>query len=385
MANRSSERELSLRLPALLSALLVAFTIEFDNEFEHRMPHRTTRHGRTEGAGPRPWLISMAMWVHVMRLVPEEGISARDLVRRSQLTPKSMKVLVKRVGRWWGYLELEPDPDGRVSPPASEWLVRPTKAGREAQRIWSLLTDEIEARWTDRFGKKAVGDLRAALVDVVGRLDVDPPDYPLGEPRLPPRQRTEGDARLPLTALLSKVLLALAIDFDDHSDLSLEIYTAGVGSRLPICANVLRLIGDNGVAVARIPELSGVDKMAIDNWVRILDKCGYIEVATVPGGRRRVAHPGTRRRDAWRRLYLRPCGHHLRPWAGGAPRCHGWSPCYRRAFLTKSSVPWPTSNRSPPCQLPRRWRRTASGPSAVPRAAECHRSAWWKRTSPRSW
>ena len=302
MANRSSERELSLRLPALLSALLVAFTIEFDNEFEHRMPHRTTRHGRTEGAGPRPWLVSMAMWVHVMRLVPEEGISARDLVRRSQLTPKSMKVLVKRVGRWWGYLELEPDPDGRVSPPASEWLVRPTKAGREAQRIWSLLTDEIEARWTDRFGKKAVGDLRAALVDVVGRLDVDPPDYPLGEPRLPPRQRTEGDARLPLTALLSKVLLALAIDFDDHSDLSLEIYTAGVGSRLPICANVLRLIGDNGVAVARIPELSGVDKMAIDNWVRILDKCGYVEVATDPGRRRRQARltpKGVRARDAY--------------------------------------------------------------------------------------
>jgi len=302
MANRSSERELSLRLPALLSALLVAFTIEFDNEFEHRMPHRTTRHGRTEGAGPRPWLISMAMWVHVMRLVPEEGISARDLVRRSQLTPKSMQVLVKRVGRWWGYLELEPDPDGRVSPPASEWLVRPTKAGREAQRIWSLLTDEIEARWTDRFGKKAVGDLRAALVDVVGRLDVDPPDYPLGEPRLPPRQRTEGDARLPLTALLSKVLLALAIDFDDHSDLSLEIYTAGVGSRLPICANVLRLIGDNGVAVARIPELSGVDKMAIDNWVRILDKCGYVEVATDPGRRRRQARltpKGVRARDAY--------------------------------------------------------------------------------------
>jgi DNA-binding MarR family transcriptional regulator len=303
MVNTRAEQELSLRLPALLSALLVAFTIEFDNEFEHRMPHRTTRHGRTAGAGPRPWLISMAMWVHVMRLVPEDGISVRELIRRSQLTPKSMQVLVKRVGRWWGYLELGPDPaDGRTNPPASEWLVRPTKAGREAQSIWALLTDEIEARWNDRFGQKAVGDLRTALADVVGRLDGDFPDYPLGEPRLPPRQRTEGDTQLPLTALLSKVLLALALDFDDHSDLSLEIYTAGVGSRLPICANVLRLIDDNGVAVARIPELSGVDKMAIDNWVRILDKCGYIEVATVPGGRRRVARltpKGVRARDAY--------------------------------------------------------------------------------------
>ena len=172
----------------------------------------------------------MAMWVHVMRLVPEDGISARDLVRRSQLTPKSMQGLVKRVGQWWGYLELGPDPaDGRASPPASEWLVRPTKAGREAQSIWALLTDEIEARWNDRFGQKAVSDLRTAVADVVGRLDVDLPDYPLGEPRLPPRQQAEGDAQLPLTALLSKVLLALALDFDDHSDLSLEIYTAGMG------------------------------------------------------------------------------------------------------------------------------------------------------------
>src|SRR5664280_2775651 len=56
----------------------------------------------------------------------------------------------------------------------------------------------------------------------------------------------------------------------------------------------------------------------------------------------------------------------------------------RRAFLTKSSVPCPTASFVPPYQLPRRCRRIAAGPSAVPRAAACQRSAWWKRTSPRS-
>ncbi len=70
------------------------------------------------------------------------------------------------------------------------------------------------------------------------------------------------------------MLLALALDFDVHSDLSLEVYTAAVGSRLPICANVLRLIGDDGIAVVELPELSGVDRTAIDNWVGILDKRG---------------------------------------------------------------------------------------------------------------
>ena len=304
MATTYSDEHHRLGLAALLSALLVAFTIEFDNEFEHRMPHRTTRHGRTAGAGARPWLISMAMWVHVMRLVPEDGISARDLARRSQLTPQSMQNLVKRVGQWWGYLELGPDPaDRRAKPPASEWLVRPTEAGREAQRIWAPLTDEIQSRWNDRFGQKAVDDLRATLMDVVARLEVDLPDYLLGEPRLPRRQPTEGDTQLPLTALLSKVLLALALDFDDHSNLSLGIYTSGVGSRLPICANVLRLIDDDGVAVVKIPELSGVDKMSIDNWVGILDKRGYVEVATDSGGRRRrvarLTPKGVRTRDTY--------------------------------------------------------------------------------------
>jgi DNA-binding MarR family transcriptional regulator len=303
MATRHPDEGHRLDLTALLSALFVAFTIEFDNEFEHRMPHSTTRHGRTAGAGPRPWLVSMAVWMHVMRLVPEEGISAGDLARRSHLDAKSMQLLVKRVGQWWGYLDIGPGPDDRrAKPPPSQWLVRPTEAGRRAQRIWAPLADEIEARWNDRFGQEALDDLRSALRDVAARLDSDLPDFLGGEARLAARQPTEGDTPLPLSALLSKVLAALALDFDNHSDLSLGIYTAGAGSRLPICANVLRVIAQDGVAVAKIPELSGVDKMAVDNWIGILDKRGYIEVATDPGARRRVARlsaKGVRARDAY--------------------------------------------------------------------------------------
>lgn len=178
-----------------------------------------------------------------------------------------------------------------------------TSAGLKAQGIWTPLTDEVEERWTDRFGPAAEDALRTALMDVVARLDMDPPDYlPVGEPRLPSRRVLEGDARLPLTALLSKVLLALALDFDDQSDLSLGVYTSGAGSRLPICANVLRLIDTDGVAVAKIPQLSGVAKMSIDNWIGSLDKLGYVEVATDSSRRRRVARltpKGLRVRDAY--------------------------------------------------------------------------------------
>jgi DNA-binding MarR family transcriptional regulator len=305
MATTRSDEGHGLGLAALLSALLVAFTIEFDNEFEHRMPHRTTRHGRTAGTGPRPWLVSMAVWDLVMRLVPADGISVRDLVRQSQLDAKSTRGLVKRVGQWWGYLELVPDPaDRRAKPSASELLVRPTEAGKLAQSIWAPLADEINDRWNERFSAEAVEDLRLALTGVVAQLNVDPADKQLGgQPRRLHGKPSAGDARLPLTVLLSRVLQGLALDFDDHSDLSLGIYTSGAGSRLPICANVLRLMGDAGVAVTEIPSLSGVDKMTIDNWIGILEKRSYLEVTTESTGRRRrvarLIAKGVRARDAY--------------------------------------------------------------------------------------
>jgi DNA-binding MarR family transcriptional regulator len=75
-----------------------------------------------------------------------------------------------------------------------------------------------------------------------------------------------------------------------------------VASRLPICANVLRLIDDDGLAIAQIPERSGVAKMAIDNWVGSLHKHGYLKVATESDGRRRrvarLTVKGVRARDA---------------------------------------------------------------------------------------
>lgn len=247
----------------------------------------------------------MAMWVHIMRLVPEAGISAGDLVERSQLSRKSTQNLVKRLGQWWGYLDVITDPaDGRAKPPASEWLVHPTEAGRMAQTIWSPLADEVEERWNNRFGPSELGDLRASLSDVLAGLDVDPPDYlPVGEPRLPRRRPSRGDPRLSLSALLAKVLLALSLDFDEYSDLSLGIYTSTVGSRLPICANVLRLIGDDGSAVAAIPEHSGVARMTVDNWIGSLAKHGYLKTDTESGGRRRrmarLTTKGAHARDSY--------------------------------------------------------------------------------------
>ncbi len=298
----------SLPLPALLSQLVVAFTIEFDNEFEHQMPHRTTRYGFTPGFPRGPWLVSMAMWVHCMRFVPEDGITAGELVRCSHLSAESATMVVKRMSRWWGYLVVEPNVVGTGDKPSrADWLVRPTPDGLRAQKVWEPLTEIVEKRWRVRFGDATINQLRASLWAIVKQFDLDLPDYlPVGEPRLRPMVRPPKKlgGHVALSALLSKVLLMFALEFEDESDLSLGIYTAGHPSRLAISANVLRVLDERGVRLADIPALSGVAKMTVDNWMGVLEGHRYLDVGAEPGSRFKVARltaKGIRARD----LYLR--------------------------------------------------------------------------------
>jgi DNA-binding MarR family transcriptional regulator len=308
-----------LPLSAQLSQALVAFTIEFDNEFERRMPHRTTRHGSTPGMDRPPYLVSMAMWVNCMRFVPEEGIPAAELARRAQVTGPSMAGVLKRMGEWWGYLAAGAGPaGGGTKAPPSARLVRPTAAGRRAQAVWAPLEREIEDRWRARFGAAEIDRLRAALWAVAGQLDVELPDcLPVGDPRLDPRQPAPDVGPVPdvaLSALMSKVLSAYALEFQAESGLSLSIYTAGRMSQLPICANILRVLDEDGVPARDLPALTGVAKMMIDNWLGILAKRGYAVVGPGPaGGRARLARltpKGRRAQDT----YLRWAAHAGQRW-----------------------------------------------------------------------
>src|SRR5580658_6888261 len=91
-----------LPLPTLVSFAIVAFTIEFDNESEHRIPHFTTRYGSVEGALPKPWLASMAMYLNCMHFLDATGISARELVRRARAV-----TTFSGMPRW-GYISVKP-------------------------------------------------------------------------------------------------------------------------------------------------------------------------------------------------------------------------------------------------------------------------------------
>jgi DNA-binding MarR family transcriptional regulator len=260
-----------LPLPTLLSHALVAFTIEFDNEFEHQVPHRTTNHGSTTHSHPVPWLVSMVLWSNFMRFVDEEG--TRELQHRLRTSPKSFRTLLTRMGKWWGYIVVQ-----------TNGTVHPTPGGRKAIEIWRTLDNVIESRWRERFGDDTIDHLRESLLSIVSQIGTVLPDGlpilgyglfssgPEEAKRAPAAVTTSTGS---LASLLSRALLSFAIEFERESEVSLAI-----------SADVLRLIGEEGVEVSDLPRLAGVSKEAIAMSLSFLNKRGYAVVQPGSAGSR---------------------------------------------------------------------------------------------------
>ncbi len=270
----------SLPLSALLSQVLVAFIIEFDNEFERRMPHSTTRHGSTLGAPHAPWLVSLVMWSNCMQFVSEKGVRVRELENLAR-TRTNLNGMER-----WGYIVVEPDPaDSRPKSPRSDWVIRATSAGLQAQAIWRPLFGSIEKRWHARYGKSEIEQLKESLCAVVRRIDFDLPDclpilgYGLfskgedGELRALGTGINQIGSSLPLSALLSRVLLTFAIEFEREAAFSLAI-----------SANVVRVLDEKGVWLRDLPPQTGVSREAISMVLDFLRKKGVALVGLDPSG-----------------------------------------------------------------------------------------------------
>ena len=298
----------ALPLSALLSAALVAFTIEADNEAEHRLPHRTTNDGPSAGAtAAAPWLTSLLMWANCLRQLPDEGITVAELRRRAR-TGTNLDGM-----RRWRYVSYDPDP-GRGKRPGPDATVTPTAAGRRAREVWQAATEQTEARWRSRFGPAAIDRLRAALADVVARLDPALPDclpilgyglrskFEPESPAAPQAPAAPADAQqtadpqdaadLPLWALLSRPLLAFALQYE-HAP----------GPSLAISANVLRVLTADGVRTRDIPALAGISREAVAMAVGALAEGGLATEGRDPDGGRfkitRLTVAGGAARDAY--------------------------------------------------------------------------------------
>jgi DNA-binding MarR family transcriptional regulator len=194
--------------------------------------------------------------------------------------------------RRWGYVTLT-SPSGEVAGRAG-WasalpkikpgtVVRRTDWGREADRTWRGLDDVIEARWRDRVGAERVRELREALAAVVAHLDPCLPDclrilghgLLAGVTSLPPDSPGAPLRDLPLRALLSRLLTALATEFEAESGLS-----------LPVSATVLRVLSADGVRPRDIPALAGVSKEAVAMALGVLRSARLAVEEPAPGGAR---------------------------------------------------------------------------------------------------
>jgi methyltransferase (TIGR00027 family) len=248
-----------LSLSALLSQALVAFTIEFDNEGEHVIPHRTTNFGAA-GHGDGTWLVSMAMWENCMRFVAEEAVTVGELLRLAR-TRTNLDGM-----RRWGYLTI----DGSAKKihkgnPGPDAVLRATDRGLRARQKWQPLTGLIEQRWRERFGHEQLTRLRGSLLAVTSQLDPGLPDcLPIlgadllshgPDPALPPRPELVDLAGLPLPALLARVLLSFAMEYERESGLSLAV-----------SANLLRVLGTEGIRRRDLPMAAGISKEAVA-WV----------------------------------------------------------------------------------------------------------------------
>ena len=279
-------------LPTLLSQVLIAFTIEFDNEAEQRMVHRTTLSkaavGRAGEAQRGPWLVSLPMWANFVRFVDEDGVPLRDL--------DGLAAITNLVGlRRWGYVSVDDSNDP---------VVRLSRGGRHARNVWTPLAAEIEGRWRDRFGAGPVDGLRGRLDGLVRGLGRDLPWYlPVARhgmfapaPALSDRVRAAGAGAGDLSVLLSRVLLAFALDFEHGQRVSLTI-----------SANLLRVLDGDGVRLRDLPARSGVSREAVSMALGELTRRGLAVTQADPAGDRgqvaRLTDGGLRARlDGQRRL-----------------------------------------------------------------------------------
>lgn len=247
-----------LSLPALLSQTLVALTIELDNEAEHRSPHRTTGYGPGE-QGDGPWLVSRAMFENCLRFLTDQPRTVRELQVLARTTANLDGM------RRWGYLTIDGTArrihSGRPGPDA---VLRATPRGLRAREIWLPLTGEVEQRWRDRYGAAQLDALRESLIPVARRLDPGLPDtlpildhalFSRGpDPSLPPRPEQPDLAALPLAALLSRVLLAFALE-----------YEAEAAVALATAASLLRVLRADGTRPRDLAALTGISTEAV-SW-----------------------------------------------------------------------------------------------------------------------
>lgn len=245
-------------LTVLLSRAWTGFTIEADNAAE------------AAGAGPvgRLFRISLPMWANGLRFIGDEGVAVGEMRVRARAGCN-----IGGLERW-GWITVDDVRAGRRVGYGShrgvraDTVLRPTRAGDYARRLWPQVVAEVEQRWQARFGAVAVGSLRDALRPYAGRMPFSPPEVHASDgfrSHVIEGPAPEGDGGF--AGLLGQALTSLTLDHERGSQVS-----------LPVAANILRVIGDQSVPVRDLPALSGVSREAVAMATGYLGRKGLTEL-----------------------------------------------------------------------------------------------------------
>ncbi len=270
-------------LPSLLSRALIAFERDY--------------------AASREDVPTLPVWSNVLRVFGNASLTDHELGERAILAKRVVRVLLRDLTRL-GWLEADP---GR----SRAFRLTDLAKTREADAR-SRLAD-VERDWRKRHGAALIEGLRDGLATVAARFELEWPWYLTGygpsdpsitggsflpaepgPPRVPgrgeewpvvPRNPSERTRELPLSALLSKVLAAFTVDYEE----------ANLGPLSAASAFLPQVPGD-AISLARagaLCDIAGTGKSAPER---------HLCVVVAPG----------RPRDGPRMVYLTPKARRIR-------------------------------------------------------------------------
>ncbi len=254
----------------LLSWLWIVHTIEVDNAFEAASFERVGRCFR----------ISLPMWTNGLRLIPEDGTTVASL-RQEARAVCNLAGLER-----WGWITVGDEGATRRHGFGTQrgikdtTVVRPTRAGSYARRLWPRVVTEIEQRWRIRFGNDNISGLTDILLTRATAMpwsvpEVHPSDgfftHIVSDDGAAAVETEAMDGPRPLVALLGQTLTELTFDLECEAATS-----------APLSANVLRVIGPDAVAIADLPRLTGLSPEGITMAVGFMQRSG---LATPAPGR----------------------------------------------------------------------------------------------------
>jgi hypothetical protein len=257
--------------------------MEVDNAFEAASSRRIGPHFR----------ISLPMWTNGLRFIAEDGITA-DALRREARAACNIGGLER-----WGWISVGDQP--RRSRPGfgtqrgvkGDTVLRPTRKGVYARRLWPRVLTEVEGRWRIRFG----GDVIDALYDALRTSALTMPWSP---PEVHPSDGffthvVAGDVvddGHPLVARLGQTLTGRTLDYEKEAAVS-----------APLSANVLRVIGTGVVAIRDLPGLTGLSREGIAMAAGFLQRSG--RAGSTPGRALRLTPEGLVALDGYRQWEAR--------------------------------------------------------------------------------